>query len=263
MHRQIENAKVLSRKALAEGIYDMWLSCGSAGEARPGQFAALYTPDGTKLLPRPISICETDPENGRLRFVYRVTGENTGTWQFSRLEEGDCIRMLAPLGNGFPLDKAKGKKVLLIGGGIGIPPLIELAKRLNSHLSIKPLIVAGYRNKDMFLSGELKAYGTLLTATEDGSCGEKGNVLDVIGKRKTDCDIIYACGPAPMLRAVKEYAGENDIPCFVSLEERMACGIGACLACTCKSVRRDEHTNVNNKRICKDGPVFLSTEVEI
>ena len=114
----------------------------------------------------------------------------------------------------------------------------------------------------MFLCEEMKAYGEVYVATEDGSAGTKGNVLDAIRENGLKADVIYACGPTPMLRALKEYAKENGIECWISMEERMACGIGACLACVCKSKDKDHHTNVNNKRICKEGPVFLAEEVE-
>ena len=164
--------------------------------------------------------------------------------------------------NGFPL--LEGKKAFLIGGGIGIPPMLQLAKALNEiNGSEMVQSVIGYRDSHMFLKEEFEAYGLVTVATEDGSVGTKGNVLDAIRENDLKADVIYACGPTPMLRAIKKYAEENGIECYISLEERMACGIGACLACVCKSREKDAHSNVNNKRICKDGPVFLSTEVEI
>ena len=123
----------------------------------------------------------------------------------------------------------------------------------------KKQILAGYRDAQTFLKEEFEANGELYISTEDGSVGTKGNVMDAIRENGLKADMIYACGPTPMLRAIKQYAEEQGIECYISLEERMACGIGACLACVCK----DAHSNVNNKRICKDGPVFLATEVEI
>ena len=147
-----------------------------------------------------------------------------------------------------------------LGGGIGVPPILELAKQMQCE---KKQIVVGYRNAQTFLKEEFEAAGELYISTEDGSVGTKGNVMDAIREQKLEADIIYACGPTPMLRAIKQYAEANNIECYISLEERMACGIGACLACVCKSKEKDAHSNVNNKRICKDGPVFLSTEVEI
>ena len=211
-------------------------------------------------IPRPISICEIDKENGRLRVVYRVTGPKTGTEEFSKLKAGDIIPVIGPLGNGFPYEKAEGKKVFLMGGGIGVPPILELAKQMDCE---KKQIVVGYRDAQTFLKEEFEQNGELYISTEDGSVGTKGNVMDAIRENALEADMIYACGPTPMLRAIKQYAEENGIECYISLEERMACGIGACLACVCKSKEKDAHSNVNNKRICKDGPVFLSTEVEI
>ena len=163
------------------------------------------------------------------------------------------------MGNGFPLEAAEGKKAFLIGGGIGVPPILELAKELNCEKQI----IVGYRDAQTFLREEFEQNGRVYISTEDGSVGTKGNVMDAIREQALTADIIYACGPTPMLKALKAYAEENDIECYISLEERMACGIGACLGCVCKSKEKDHHSNVHNKRICKDGPVFLSTEVEL
>lgn len=257
--RKKEIAVVVSQEQIAEGIFSMWLRTDAAQSAVPGQFISMYTNDRSKLLPRPISICEIDKENGRLRVVYRVTGENTGTKQFSELKEGDTLPILGPLGNGFPLERAEGKTAFLMGGGIGVPPILELAKQLKCEKQI----IVGYRDAHTFLKEAFEQNGAVYISTEDRSAGTKGNVMDAIRENNLQADIIYACGPTPMLRAIKSYAEERGIECYLSLEERMACGIGACLACVCRSKEKDHHSNVNNKRICKDGPVFLSTEVEI
>ena len=257
--REKEVAVVASQEQLADGIFSMWLKTDAAQSAVPGQFISMYTNDGSKLLPRPISICEIDKANGRLRVVYRVTGENTGTEQFSMMKEGDTLPIIGPLGNGFPLEAAKGKKAFLMGGGIGVPPILELAKQL----SCKKQIIVGYRDQETFLRIEFEQNGQVYISTEDGSVGTKGNVMDAIRENGLEADIIYVCGPTPMLRAIKAYAEEHQIECYISLEERMACGIGACLACVCKSKEKDHHSHVHNKRVCKDGPVFLSTEVEL
>lgn len=174
------------------------------------------------------------------------------------MKKGEKIPVVGPLGNGFSL---KGGKAVLIGGGIGIPPMLELAKTLNSKENVS--VVLGYRDNDLFLKNEFEPYANVYVSTEDGSVGTKGNVMDAIRENGLKADMIYACGPTPMLRAIKQYAEEQGIECYISLEERMACGIGACLACVCRSKEKDAHSNVNNKRICKDGPVFLATEVEI
>lgn len=260
MDMKKENAVVVSQEMLADGIFSMWIQTDAAQTAKPGQFISMYTKDGSKLLPRPISICEIDKADGQLRVVYRVTGENTGTKQFSELKEGDEIPVIGPLGNGFPLEKAEGKKAFLMGGGIGAPPILELSKQLSCECK---QIVVGYRDAHTFLKEEFEQNGSLYISTEDGSVGTKGNVMDAIRENALEAEIIYACGPTPMLRAIKQYAEENNIVCYISMEERMACGIGACLACVCQSKEKDHHSNVHNKRICKDGPVFLSTEVEI
>ena len=260
MTRKKENAVILSQKKLAQDIYSMWIQTEAASEAKPGQFISMYTNDGSKLLPRPISICEINKAEGSLRVVYRVTGKDTGTEQFSQMKAGDKIPVIGPLGNGFPYEKAEGKKVFLMGGGIGVPPILELAKQMHCE---KKQIIIGYRDRETFLEDEFEQNGEVYISTEDGSVGTKGNVMDAIRENGLTADMIYACGPTPMLRAIKAYAEENGIECYISLEERMACGIGACLACVCKSKEKDHHTNVNNKRICKDGPVFLSTEVEL
>ena len=258
MTREKENAAVISQEEIAHGIYSMWIKTEAANTAKPGQFISMYTNDGSKLLPRPISICEIDKENGALRVVYRVTGENTGTELFSQMKEGDTIPVIGPLGNGFPVEKAEGKRAFLIGGGIGVPPILELAKQMGCD---KKQIIVGYRNEETFLETEFRQNGEVYISTEDGSAGTKGNVLNAIRENALEADVIFACGPTPMLRALKEYAEEKNITCWISMEERMACGIGACLACVCKSKEIDAHSQVHNKRVCKDGPVFLSTEL--
>ena len=251
--------KILSQECIGTDIYSMWLDAGEIGKnAVPGQFVSLYSRNGGKLLPRPISLCEIDKAEGKLRLVYRVTGKGTGTEEFSRLHAGVPIETMGPLGNGFPLDAVKGKKVFLMGGGIGIPPMLETAKELNADKTA----VLGYRD-ELFLKDEFEKYADVYVATEDGSAGTRGNVLDAIRENALKADVIFACGPTPMLRALKNFAEENNITCWISMEERMACGVGACLACVCKSKDVDPHSHVHNKRVCKDGPVFLSTEVEL
>jgi dihydroorotate dehydrogenase electron transfer subunit len=254
-----EIAQVLSQRELAPGIFDLTIQTAEiAGYAKAGQFLSVYCADKTKLLPRPISLCGIDRERGTLRLVYRVTGEGTGTAEFSRLAAGDTVRVLGPLGNGFSVQP--GRRAFLVGGGIGVPPMLQLAKEMGQT---EFTIVMGYRNADTFLLDEFRQQGNVLVATEDGSVGTKGNVLDAIRESGANADVIYACGPLPMLRALKAYAAEHQMDCYISMEERMACGIGACLACVCRSGEVDAHTNVKNKRICKEGPVFDAKEVEL
>ena len=285
-----EIAVVVDQNALGSGIYDLTLKTTNiAKAAKAGQFVSVYSNDRSKLLPRPISLCGIDRDEDTIRLVYRVTGENTGTEEFSKLVMGDKIRILGPLGNGFTVEP--GKKAFLIGGGIGVPPMLQLAKDINSgvvqtsgtvdantqekgqteekqiNVHGKKIcdmnIIMGYRDENTFLLDEFKEQADSFVATEEGSVGTKGNVIDAINENDLEADVIYACGPMPMLRALKAYAMEHDMECYVSMEERMACGIGACLACVCKTKDKDAHSNVNNKRICKEGPVFNAKEVEL
>ncbi|MCR4922589.1 MAG: dihydroorotate dehydrogenase electron transfer subunit [Lachnospiraceae bacterium] len=248
-----ERALVISQERLAEGIYSMWIRSSFAKDVKPGQFISIYTKDPSKLLPRPISVCQADA--WKLRIVYRIAGE--GTREFSDYKAGDELDILGPLGNGFP--KKEGRAIL-IGGGIGVPPMVMLASTRKKEDTV---IVSGYRSNDIFLEKELSERGELLIASEDGSVGVKGNVLDAIKEKDLKGDVIYACGPMPMLSAIKKYAVERGIEAYVSLEERMACGIGVCLGCVCETVKKDHHSNVNNTRICTEGPVFNALEVNI
>lgn len=250
-----ETAKILSQNKIADGIYSMWIETSAAKEAKPGQFIDVYVNDDSKLLPRPISICEVKDDS--LRIVYRVVGG--GTKIMSTYEEGDEIQIIGSLGNGFDM---RDGKAILVGGGIGIPPMVELAKNLSEKIGKENVIsVMGYRD-ELFLTDELEQFSTVVIATEDGSSGTKGTVIDALDENGVDGDVLYACGPIPMLKALKDWASEKGIECQISLEERMACGIGACLACVCKTKEKDEHSNVCNKRICKDGPVFDANEID-
>ena len=218
-------------RRLAEAVFSMKLRYPEGDlpeEVKPGQFAGLYPNDPSKLLPRPISICRWDPDTGELQFVFRVAG--AGTASLAAQRPGDSVDMLGALA--------------------GRPGTVVTA-------------VMGYRNSDLFLTEELKEYSKLLIATEDGSVGTKGNVLDAVRETSVRADVVCACGPMPMLRAVKKFAREQGIPAYISLEERMACGVGACLGCVTKTVKTDSHSHVRNARICTEGPVFDAEEVEI
>ena len=260
MNKVFEYAKVIDQFQLSERIFDLRLRTNAAQSAVPGQFLNLYPKDETKRLPRPISICEIDKENGILRLVYRVTKEGSGTEEFSGYRTGDEIKILGPLGNGFPVEEFRDKKVVLMGGGIGIPPMLSIAKELKG----KCTAILGYRDANTFLTDDFIDLNTKLVLTsDDGSLGIKGNVIDGMKQADLSADVIFACGPTPMLRGIKAFAEERKITCYISLEERMACGVGACLGCVCKSKEIDDHSKVNNKRVCKDGPVFLAEEVEL
>lgn len=250
-------ATILRQEPIGTGIFSMVLDAKEiAGSAVPGQFVNLYSKDGARLLPRPISLCDIDSEEGTLRLVYRVAGK--GTDEFSKLTAGETIDIMGPLGNGFTM---KSGKAILMGGGIGIPPMLELAKELAGKADTEVQVVLGYRD-ETFLDDEFAKYAKVYYASEDGRHGVKGNVMNAMEEYGITGDVIYACGPMPMLRAIKDYALEHELEAQLSFEEKMACGIGACLACVCKSKEKDEHTNVNNKRVCKDGPVFDAREVE-
>lgn len=255
--KQKQTAKVLSQRQAAAGIYDMWIGTDLAKEAKPGQFLCIYPKDKSTLLPRPISICEVDSKKGALRIVYRVAG--AGTKEFSEYREGDDISILGTLGNGFPLEKGEGKRLFLIGGGIGVPPILELSKQVEGDKQV----ILGYRDGQTFLKEDFEKYAKVFIATEDGSVGSKGNVMNAIADNNLEADVIYACGPMPMLRAIKAYASENGIKAYISLEEHMACGVGACLGCVVKTKEIDHHSHVHNARICTDGPVFDADDVEI
>ncbi|MCM1026226.1 MAG: dihydroorotate dehydrogenase electron transfer subunit [Roseburia sp.] len=255
--KQKQTATVLSQKEIAPSIFELWIRTSLAAEARPGQFLGVYPRDKSTLLPRPISICEVGGEKDALRIVYRIAG--AGTAEFSRYQAGEPVEILGILGNGFPLEAAQGKRALLLGGGIGVPPLLELAKRLDGEKRV----VLGYRDGAAFLREDFERYGEVTIASEDGSVGVRGNVLDAVREEGLRGEVIYACGPMPMLRAIKTYAAERQIKAYISLEEHMACGVGACLGCVVKTKEPDPHSHVRNARICTDGPVFDAEDVEI
>lgn len=254
-------AVITSQVAVTDEIFSMWMKFPQeynvAAMAVPGQFISLYCQEGSRLLPRPISICEINRQDRMLRIVYRIVGG--GTKEFSRLTAGDTVDIVGPLGNGFT---QRDGSAILIGGGIGIPPMLQLAKTLSAKKQ-KVRVVLGYRDNALFLKKEFEPYADIFVSTEDGSVGTRGNVIDAIRENGLIADTIYACGPIPMLRGVKDFAAEQEIEAQISMEERMACGIGACLACVCQSREEDSHSHVNNKRVCKEGPVFNAMEIEL
>lgn len=240
---------VLRNKEIADGIFDMCVENPELSSiAKPGQFAHVLVPG--KTLRRPISICEAD-ENC-LRLVYQVKGE--GTEILSHIKEGEYLDIIAPLGNGF--DIKEDKKYCFIGGGIGVPPMLYA-----SEMKESPVVITGFRNKDLvILQDDFKKYNCeLYLTTDDGTAGKKAFVTDVLKEVIDNVDEVCACGPMPMLRAIAGICEEADKPCQISLEERMGCGIGACLVCACE-VKRNDGTN-DFVHVCKDGPVFDSKEV--
>ena len=256
--KEKQTASVISQKEIATDIYDCWIATSLAKQAKPGQFICVYPKDRSTLLPRPISICEVNADKTALRIVYRVAG--AGTREFSGYQAGDSISVLGTLGNGFPLDKAEGKRAFLMGGGIGVPPILQLSKELQAD---SKTVIVGYRDSKTFLKEDFEQYADVVIATEDGSVGTKGNVMNAIEANALEADVIFACGPMPMLRAIKAYAEKKNIPAYISLEEHMACGVGACLGCVVKTAEVDHHSHVHNARICTDGPVFEAADVNI
>ncbi len=244
--------KIRMNEEIAPKIYKIiFLATEIVKKAKAGQFINLYCNKGELLLPRPISICEVNKKTGEITLVYAVVGK--GTEIISTMKSGDTIEAIGPLGNGFSVDE-EVKQHLIIAGGIGVPPMVELVKFLKGNITV----YLGFRCNPILVE-TIKQYGaTVYVATEDGSVGIKGNVMDLINQHNPVAEMIYSCGPKPMLKAVAEWSEKLKIPAQLSLEERMACGIGACLVCTCKTKKEQDW---ENKRVCKDGPVFWRDEV--
>lgn len=235
--------KLLAARELSPGIFDFTVSCPElAALAVPGQFAQILVPGHT--LRRPISICSIGRET--LRFVFQVRGE--GTEKLSRYRPGDDIDILAPLGRGFPIDP--NKRTLLVGGGIGVPPLLGVAEALGGNA----VAVLGFRSRGLvILEEDFKNTGAkVLIATDDGSYGYHGLVTDLAAGE--DFQVLMACGPGPMLRGAGALAGERGVPGYLSLEQRMACGVGACLGCAVALTDGEGREYFGH--VCKDGPVF-------
>ncbi|MDY0235219.1 MAG: dihydroorotate dehydrogenase electron transfer subunit [Gudongella sp.] len=246
---------ILENTEICTGIYKMVVYATSIARcAMPGQFVNLYCNDGSRLLPRPISICEIDKNTGKLTFVYAVVGK--GTEEFSNMKAGENIQLLGPLGNGYNIDNSLNEHII-VGGGVGIPPLLELVKNIVGNKKV----YLGFRTGN-FLIEEFKKYADeVYIATDDGSFGIKGTVVDLLELQNAKGQMIYSCGPKAMLRTVANFARTSNTIAQVSLEERMGCGIGTCVGCVVK-IKNDENENGwEYKKVCKDGPVFLSEEV--
>ncbi|MDO5555568.1 MAG: dihydroorotate dehydrogenase electron transfer subunit [Clostridia bacterium] len=229
--------------------------------ALPGQFIEIKVSDTFEpFLRRPISIYNADKENELIEFIFQVRGRGTGF--LSQVEEGDLLDVVGPLGDS-AFDIKKYKNIAIIGGGIGIFPLYELAK--NSIKQANTYTYLGFRNKELvILEKEFKKVSTKLTiTTDDGTYGEKGYAIDYLKSDfdNLNIDSLFACGPLPMLKKVKEFAESKNIYCQLSLEQRMACGIGACMGCSVKLETNDD--SIKYARVCKDGPVFESNKINI
>ena len=251
-------AEVLSNEAAGSAFRKLVVSAPQAFEAGvcPGQFAHIKVPNADELLlRRPISIMDADSAAGTLTFCVLPKGK--GTEIISSLTPGSKVEMVAPLGHGF--DDKGAKNIWLIGGGVGVAPMVYTAKSFSKSAEVTA--VMGFRNAEtIFAKDEFESCcKSLVICTDDGSCGIHGTVVDGAKSAVSKPDLICACGPTPMLRAVQAFALENDIPCQLSLEQRMGCGYGACLTCSCKTKGEDGH--IDHSRVCADGPVFDAREV--
>lgn len=235
-----KDGSIYSNTEISPNIYEIILE--GDFEGIPGQFYMLKGWNGLDpFLARPISIA--DLENRRIKFLYEVRGK--GTHIIAKLKKGDKLSALGPLGNGFEL-KEEGK-IALISGGIGIAPMLYLAKNLSAEVDI----YSGFRNNAYFLDQINPYVKNIFIATEDGSTGHKGFVTELFDPSKYD--LVYTCGPTPMMEVVIKMC-KDIVPVYASMENRMACGIGACLGCTVETIRGME-------RVCKEGPVFKGEEV--
>ena len=238
---------IIKKNELAKGIFDFVIHCPEIAQiATPGQFVHISAE--RFMLRRPISICEIDKKAGTLRLVLEVRGN--GTKSISELQTTEHMDIIAPLGNGFTID-VKYENPYVIGGGIGTPPLLELCKNLDN-----PVAILGFRNKQsVILQNDFEKISNLYICTDEKSEYFHGNAIEQLNElcKNNIPDIIYTCGPAPMLDAAIKFADKHKIPIQVSLEERMACGIGACLVCACKIVKNGKE---HYAHVCKDGPVI-------
>jgi dihydroorotate dehydrogenase electron transfer subunit len=245
------DAEVLSNETIGNSVKKLVVACSEiVGQANPGEFVHLRVDRSGLLLRRPISIADTDIDKGQLTFIYRIIGK--GTAAMAELRSGDTINCLGPMGHGFSLDC---EKPLLIGGGIGIAPLLFLAKKLNGKASI---LMGGRTTEEMFWPEIFKDFvKDIFITTDDGSMGTKGFTITALPQILQDnsYDRIVVCGPEIMMRGIAKIAAEHHISCQVSMEKRMACGLGACLSCTCNG------NDNSRKKVCKDGPVFWAWEV--
>ena len=247
-----QSCRIISNTSLVDQVYEMILDCpGIVNQVNAGQFVNLYCRHQGRLLPRPISVCEVDKEKGCLHLVYAILGD--GTREFASYKAGETIEVMGPFGNGFDISNVAGDH-LIISGGVGTPPMVELCKQLGG----KKTIVVGFRDNP-YLVDRLKKYGDVYVTTDDGSVGFKGNVVELMEKEGLKGKI-FACGPTPMLKGIQTYAKKYGLEASLSLEERMGCGFGGCVGCVTKIVA-DTEAGYTYKKVCKDGPVFDAREV--
>lgn len=244
-----ERMQVIKQQEIAHRIFELTVQGALATEmAEPGQFVHIRVADSFEpLLRRPISVASIDKEASQFTMIYRAEGRGTGL--LAEKKPGDTIDVLGPLGHGFPVHEAE-QKAYLIGGGIGVPPLYELAKQLNAR-GIQTVHILGFESKQaVFYEDKFRELGDTHIATVDGSHGTQGFVTHILNELSTDFDTYYSCGPTPMLEAVQWAYPEKKG--FLSYEQRMGCGIGACFACVCRTTKSE----TDYIKVCSDGPVF-------
>ncbi|VEI60345.1 dihydroorotate dehydrogenase electron transfer subunit [Streptococcus mutans] len=253
-----EDMTVVAQRKLAPDIFEMVLTGEMVSDMQAGQFLHLRVPDSSKLLRRPISISEIDRRKKEATIVYRIEGG--GTAVFSQLKTGDTVDCLGPQGNGFDLSViVANQTALLIGGGIGVPPLVETAKQLHDK-GVAVTSVIGFANKDaVILEEKLRRYGDVTVTTDDGSYGQKGYVSAVVDNLNFRPDAVYACGAPGMLKYVDKKF-EKHPHAYLSTESRMACGMGACYACVVHLKGQEDSRNL---RVCEDGPVFKTGQITL
>ena len=253
MKKLVVVGKILANEAINANVKRMVIEAPQIAEAaQPGQFVHVKKPDSVNFLRRPFSIADADRENGTITLIYRIVGK--GTAEYAAMKVGEAFSILGPIGNGFAL---KDGRPLLVGGGVGIAPLIYLSRQLKDK---KPILLIGGKNKDeVFWEKYLQEFADkIYITTDDGSVGFKGFTVQLLPQILAENNIehIYTCGPNIMMEGVAKLAHEQDIDCQVSLEKRMACGIGVCLGCTFE----DKLTG-KRRKVCTEGPVFASKEV--
>ena len=255
-----EICEVISQMEIAEDIFELTLKGELVREMNePGQFVHIKVSDGIDpLLRRPISIAKIEKDKNQFTCIYRTDGR--GTTMLSQKNPGDTVDVMGPLGHGFPVNEAlEGETALLVGGGIGVPPLYELSKQLVKR-GINVVHVLGFQSKTaVFYEDLFASLGETYIATADGTYGQQGFVTNIIENEKITFDILYSCGPTPMLSALEKAYSDKKV--YLSLEERMACGIGACFACVCHTA--DDSSGQTYKKVCSDGPVFKAGEVKL
>ncbi|KGR87605.1 dihydroorotate dehydrogenase electron transfer subunit [Lysinibacillus odysseyi] len=246
-----ERMTVVHQAKIAHNIFELTLQGELVQDMAPGQFVHVRVGDSFEpLLRRPISIANINKDMNEFTMIYRAEGR--GTELLSKKQVGDTADILGPIGNGFPVDAAApGSTALLVGGGIGVPPLYELAKQLNAR-GVQTIHVLGFQSENVaFYEEQFSAFGETHYVTADGTKGTKGFVTNLLDERKPEFDVFYSCGPLPMLKALEVQFPDKEG--YLSFEERMACGIGACFACVCNTTEAVEKDYV---KVCSDGPVF-------